>query len=202
MREAAAMRWWAISLVALTMTGGCERARQMTPKFSDHQMREMRAGMPGMKEECLNIIRWEGLEALSEGTGECFEMTKPAHWRGLWRDDFEGSRFCPSPATKCVNDAAGEWIWLTIQQPQNAPELGSGALYEIDFVGRRTAQKGEFGHMGAGDYEMIVDRLNSIKMLEPPPPQPTKAQAIADMKACEAQKTCIPNWEAINQMEE
>jgi hypothetical protein len=201
MTEAGAMRWWAIWLMACTVTMGCERARQLTPKFSDDEMRQMRAEIPGMKEKCWNIVRWKGWEGdFPEDTGECYEMTKPARWHGLWRDDFEGSRFCPSPARTCPT--AGDWIWLTIETPKSMPEQGSGALYEVDFIGRRTANKGEFGHVGAGDYEMIVDRLNSIKMLEPPPPPLTKAEVVAYMKDCEAEGTCIPNWSYINQMEE
>ncbi|HEU5067475.1 MAG TPA: hypothetical protein VFT61_04745 [Sphingomicrobium sp.] len=40
------------------------------------------------------------------------------------------------------------------------------------------------------DRPVIVDRLISIKEVEPPPPQPTAAQMKAYDKACEANHTC------------
>lgn len=132
---------------------------------------------------------------------ECFRMDPPRRWKGLWRDEFEGSRFCPAPATRCDFNMPGDLIWLNPERvSRKEPD---GGLYAVEFIGRRTAVKGRFyGHLGGSDYELIVDRFISMKQVEAPPPQPTKAQMIKDWKACEAEGTCRPNWDAINKIQD
>lgn len=75
-------------------------------------------------------------------------------------------------------------------------------MYEVEFIGRRTLYPGMQGHMGMSKHELIVDRLISMKEIEAPPPQPSKAEVVKDWKECEAAKTCIPNWEEINKMKD
>jgi hypothetical protein len=135
-------------------------------------------------------------------TDQCYKMTKPQRWRGLWRDDFEGSRFCPAPAHECSDKTGGDHIWLSPSAPL-AKEVGPpGGLYALEFFGRRTLYRGKYGHFGGSDFELIVDRLIAIKEIEAPPPEPTKAQTIAYFKKCEAEGTCWPNWSYINSMKE
>ena len=136
-------------------------------------------------------------------TDQCFKMTQPQRWQGVWRNEFEGSRFCPAPARGCTDEMPGDRVWLTFKEdsPYYAIE-GRGGAYAIDFVGRRTLYRGMQGHMGGSDYEIIVDRVISMKEVEAPPPEPTKAEMIRHFKECEAEKTCIPDWGAINAMEE
>lgn len=99
-----------------------------------------------------------------EGTplDECYKMDQPRRWRGVWRNEFEGSRFCPAPAKKCSMSSPGEMIWLDVSK---SPDQ---TLYEVDFIGRRTAVKGRYGHMGGFDHELIVDRMISMRQIEPP----------------------------------
>jgi hypothetical protein len=40
-------------------------------------------------------------------------------------------------------------------------------LYAVEFIGRRTAVKGRYGHMGVFDHELIVDRMISMRQVEP-----------------------------------
>jgi len=65
-----------------------------------------------------------------------------------------------------------------------------GALYAVEFVGRRTAVPGHYGHMGASDYELIVDRFISLNQIAPPLPRETEAQIEAEVQRCRRKKQC------------
>ena len=140
------------------------------PVMSEAQIAELREVTPGIREACVQKVRFGGIKAMPRKIDECFEMMPPQRWSGLWRDAFEGSRFCPAPATRCSADSPGDAIWLGFADEQNAPKrtAWNNGLYAIEFIGRRTARKGSYGHVGMSDHEIIVDRLISIKQVEPP----------------------------------
>lgn len=164
----------------------------------DQQIARTGVGQPGRPSPCAYEETQMGIKVVvGRPTELCVKMMPSQHWRGLWRNDFEGSRFCPEPATACDYQTPGERIWLS-----RTPGRPEGGLYWLEFVGRRTMYKGPYGHMGGSDQELLIDRVISMKELEAPPPPPTKAEIIKQMKACEAAKTCIPNWEEINKIEE
>lgn len=129
---------------------------------------------------------------------ECYKMDPPRRWKGLWRNDFEGSRFCEAPALECSYETAGDKTWLqysfglTDKRPSEL-KVPYGGLYEVDLVGRRTAIKARYGHMGGSDHELIVDRMISVREVEPPPPPETPAEELARWRQCLAQKTCFPS---------
>ena len=101
----------------------------------------------------------------------CRDMTEPRVWRGLWAYGFEWSQFCEEPAKSCGDRPKRDpdITWLTFGE--NWP-LGldtkreAGALFQVEFVGRRTVHKGMKGHMGVFQYEMVVDRLISMKEIK------------------------------------
>jgi hypothetical protein len=202
MTEAGTMRWWAIWLMALTVTAGCERARHRTPEFSEEQMQRLKAADPGITAECLEKLRWGDDQSMA--TDQCYKMDDVRRWRGLWANDFEGSLFCPVPANGCPSDSEDDQIWLEFADPATRAKLPhpGGGLYAIDFYGRRTRYKGLHGHFGMAEHEIIVDRLVSIREIKAPPPEPTKAEIVAEMRRCEADRTCIPDWNAIDHMPE
>lgn len=147
----------------LLIVTGCE---QRVPKISNESMQELRAGLPGITEQCLETISFGGLEATPDRVDKCFQMLPPQRWKGLWRDDFEGSRFCPAPAESCSYASPGDAVWLTfIDTPGWQQGRPRGGLYAIEFIGRRTAQKGSYGHLGMSQHEVLVDRLISLKAL-------------------------------------
>lgn len=186
------------------------------PALNDMQMQELRTASPGMKEACLEEFRKKGFESadIPREVDACFEMQPPRRWKGLWRNEFEGSQFCPAPAQDCGRrfmsppSKRGErmepLVWLSFKAPEPVEadfrRTMPGGLYSVDFIGRRTAVKGYYGHMGTSEHEVVVDRLISIKEIEPPPPKLTKAEMIEHSKRCEAEKTCIPNWSYINSL--
>jgi hypothetical protein len=118
-------------------------------------------------------------------TDECFRMQPQQRWRGLWRNEFEGSRFCPAPAKQCEFDTPGDIIWLDAERVRKTEP--DGALYAVDLLGRRTSVEGHYGHMGGSDHELIVDRFISIAKLGPPL---TRAQIEAELQQCRKGKRC------------
>lgn len=148
-----------LALAALAL-GACERTQ---PKVTEQSLQHLRDAFPGMTTECLDRIRLGGIEAMPNRTDQCFEMTKPQRWRGLWRNAFEGQRFCPEPAPKCEDDGQAGHIWIRF--PDGGAPFGSradGKAYRIEFIGRRTLMPGQHGHMGVSGHEVLVDKLISI----------------------------------------
>lgn len=141
---------------------------------SDANIEAIRAAAPGMTEECIRKIRFGGIDHMPRETDQCFKMTEPNRWRGLWRNNFEGSQFCPSPASECGDaddyERTRSQIWLDFAHPlpDKFREEHFGALFVIDFIGRRTAHRGHHGHMGMFENEVIVDRIISMTEMEAP----------------------------------
>jgi hypothetical protein len=146
---------------------GCHHRQ---PAISDDDMKLVRAQYPGMSQDCLEEIRWRGVWAPQKSTDQCFRMTKPRQWRGLWLNAFEYSEFCPAPASSCPVPT-GEQTWLSGSRSVHlSAYAGQNAArtYAVDFIGRMTADRGHFGHAGLFDREIIVDQLISIRAIEQP----------------------------------
>ncbi len=124
----------------------------------DQQIARTRVGAPGRPVPCGREEKHNGVTVIvSAKTEQCFKMLPSRRWRGLWRNDFEGSQFCPEPATKCDFNSPGERIWLS-EKPDRRPDR---KLYRVEFIGRKTLYKGAYGHMGASDHEIVMDRMIS-----------------------------------------
>jgi hypothetical protein len=193
-------------LAAVLFTAGCKQQPHRQPKFSDAELQAIRAGAPGMTEDCLTKLKWGGTEALPPKEEYCFKFTPPRRMHGLWRNSFEGSEYCDDSAGKCpdakVEKDPKSFTWFALQLLPGWKDTPPGGLYKVDFIGRRSVGAGMFGHFGMSQNEVIVDRLLSIEEVEPPPPQPTKAETVKYLKQCEAARTCIPNWNEINGYDE
>jgi len=118
--------------------------------------------------------------------------------RGLWRNDFESSLFCEDLASECrypvTQVTFGDFVWLKLAPPAGYQDTPPGGLYAIDFIGRRSIGKGLFGY--GANSEVVVDRLLSIKLIEPPPPGGmTKEHIKRYQKACGGKLICMPNSE-------
>lgn len=57
-------------------------------------------------------------------------------------------------------------IWMTFA-PKAArfPDKSLDGTYRIDFIGRRTAVAGSFGHSNAYAHRMIVDRVLKVERI-------------------------------------
>ena len=145
--------------------------------------------MPGITEGCLNKIKYGGIEAMPSSTDECFEMTPARQWKGLWRREFENSRFCPSPAGSCSYQTAGDRIWLSGKAlTSSASDEG---LYEVEFVGRQTARKGSYGHLSAFDYEIIVDKIINLRPVSDAAIFNRVRQQVVEIRPCSARSPCF-----------
>jgi hypothetical protein len=150
----------AIMMIPLA-SAGCH---QRKPKASEEFLSRIRAAAPGITDRCLDAIRYGGIEAMSNRVEKCFKMTPQRRWRGLWRDDFEGSTFCVEPAQDCPLADPDASTWLTLPDNLEIPsKVERGGLYQVEFLGRRTQYPGHYGHMGVFGQEMVVDRIISIK---------------------------------------
>lgn len=153
--------------VFVALFSGCDRR---TPKMSEDELWEMQAMLPGMTSECVDKARYGGITSISSlSVDQCFEMAPTQTWRGIWRNDFEGSRFCPEPATECGYETPGDEVWLSYSQVLRRqgiePQEGRGGFYEIEFVGRMTAKRGHYAHSGMFDHEVVVDQIISLRAL-------------------------------------
>lgn len=146
------------------------------PSMSDEEVRELRDFFPAMSSECIEIARYGGLSAVSGlPTDQCFEMSRPRQFHGLWLNDFEGSRFCSEPAANCGYETPREKVWLSyspvLRQREIHPKEGCGGLYHIVFEGRITTESGRYGHAGTAAREVIVDRIEKVRLIRNTPDQ-------------------------------
>lgn len=170
------------------LLAGCAKPE---PKLSEQQMSEIRADFPGMTEECLHLLRMEGLDTRGDlSTERCFRMEPAKRWTGLWRNEFEDSQFCAAPARTCPGEQPGnrQQEYVRLNWP-NAPS--PGGLYAVEFVGRRSVDSGWYGRKAPNYREMIVDRVMSIRELEPPHEPATKAQIEAQQERCRKEPQCL-----------
>jgi hypothetical protein len=104
---------------------------------------------------------------------QCLKFTKPQRMHGLWRNDFEGSQFCPAHSRECSPSASGSreqtWFDQRFSLPPQYKRQPPGGLYEVEFIGRRSQYSGMYGHFGMFNQEVIADRLISLKEIQPPP---------------------------------
>lgn len=172
-------------VLAALLLGSCKQAPERKAAMSYSEIQKVQATFPGMTRACVEQIRAGGTEAMPKKTQDCFEMGPSQRWTGLWRNQIEGSQFCPDepgePATKCP--VAGPEIWF---DPEGySPD---GGLYRVEFVGRRTAKPGHFGAYGFFSFEVVLDRMISIRALPPP----TREQGKKAWKQCVAAGKCHP----------
>jgi hypothetical protein len=150
-----------------------------TKHYSDADMKLFNAALPGMTAECRNKMQFGGIGALPEDTDDCYKMSLPHRWQGLWRKAFESYVFCETPATRCKiepdADPQPAYTWIEFKEPID-PRIKQAAegLYRIDFIGRRTVIPGNYGHLGLARHAIVVDRLLFIDNANEPLPRPSE----------------------------
>lgn len=141
---------------------GCN---QRKPAMSNADFQAFKAANPGMRQKCLNDVRYGGFKAWRPDDPDCFEMMPAQRWSGLWERGWEWTNFCPDPATEC-DWMAKRGTWLIFAKDAYRGPAQPDGLYRVEFVGRRTKVPGNFGHMNSYDHLMVVDRLISIRRVE------------------------------------
>jgi hypothetical protein len=169
--------------------------------MSDAELQRIRTGTPGITEDCLDKMKWGGIEAAPTETDQCYKMLPATRWHGLWRDGFEGQIFCPAPAQECPGHSPKDESWFELKsRPPGVEKDPLGALYAVDFIGRRTAQSSSMIAYGF-QHEMVVDRMISVRLVEPAP-LINHDEFMEAMIAEEARGTFRPNAEFKKQMQE
>jgi hypothetical protein len=95
-------------------------------------------------------------------TDECFRMTEPRRMKGVWIDEFEGSRFVPGARDTTGVEVEPFGIWLNVHTNRIAglvEEPHELRAFEVEFIGRQTLYRGSYGHMGMSEHEVIMDEL-------------------------------------------
>ncbi|WP_150125363.1 hypothetical protein [Sphingomonas sp. LM7] len=62
-----------------------------------------------------------------------------------------------------VNTKTSRFEWLSWPDSMAPAPSPRSRIVLLDFIGRRTAYQGRYGHMGLADSEVIVDRLISAR---------------------------------------
>lgn len=106
---------------------------------------------------------------------QCYKMQPPRRHRGIWLDEFEGSRFFegatdPAAVRNMIRDRArrerrgpwGEWLEFAREDKSTLPSRNA-RLLAIEFIGRRTLYRGSYGHFGMSETQIIVDRVISAR---------------------------------------
>ena len=143
-------RGTSLLLLALSLSA-CRNSRAPTEAYSHWSDRMLvRLGLPNLA--CRH----------SSVSDPCIKMDPPRRWRGLWFDQFEGSRFCPAPATECSAETPGDRIkldWM-VSFPPEWKGLPVNEVYAVDFVGQRTSVRGGYQSY---NHEIAGQRLISLK---------------------------------------
>lgn len=148
------------AIALLCGVAGCDRR---PPAFSDQEIAELRAELPGITDDCLENLRVSGVTELIEQTDQCFRMTSAKGWAGIYVDGFENQLFCPASTDRCEFDPAGDRIWTTFKMDHpRRSKIPTERNFAVEFVGRRTLLPGQHGHLGSFNHEIIVDELVSI----------------------------------------
>lgn len=109
---------------------------------------------------------------------QCYKMEPARRYRGIWIDAFEDQQFIPegtkAPEWPRSNPKTSEWrkeadraiagtIWLDVEPAKLGHKWKQGGRRTfIEFVGRKTKFRGNYGHMGMFGQEIIVDHVISL----------------------------------------
>lgn len=125
---------------------------------------------------CASRQKESGIEVIvGVPVDQCFKMLPAERFRGIWLDQFEGSTFFEGASDAetvkaelrrrmATPTADGEWLgWDDANRAVSLPRSSNARLIAIDFIGRRTAYRGRYGHMGMSNSEVVVDRMISAR---------------------------------------
>jgi hypothetical protein len=100
---------------------------------------------------------------------ECYRLTEPRRMRGVAIRGFEAGSFHPGLERR---PPPGERTRFRLElDPLLLPagartRCADGCAIRLDFVGRRTAVEGHYGHLGSAEHLIVADRVLDAKVLE------------------------------------
>jgi hypothetical protein len=100
---------------------------------------------------------------------DCYRFNDPERMRGVLIAGFETSSFYPGRTTPPAHDERSGY-WMDVPHGVLPADLwrrcGAGCAIRLDFIGRRTAVQGGYGHMSLASHMIIVDRVIEATPLE------------------------------------
>ena len=167
------------AILALNITACDERATPIRgyQRFSDGVASKAGGllGYPCSQKETIDgIVVYGRIPA-----EQCYRLLPARRYKGIWLDEFEGSRFFEGASTpaevksryRALRGRQGRGAeWLNFSQSlepslRRRHDNDHSTMFLIDFVGRRAAYKGRYGHMGVYDSLMIVDKVNDAEFI-------------------------------------
>jgi hypothetical protein len=106
-------------------------------------------------------------------TDRCYKMQPARRFRGIWLDEFEGSVFFENMLTVDrvrdeIRHRPNSSEWLEAEAPFTAVASRTSPnsrMIRLDFIGRRTAHPGRYGHAGMSRSIILVDRIISADVV-------------------------------------
>ncbi len=133
------------------------------------------AGCDALVQPCLQTSKEDGFSILSYvGDRECYRLSEPVLMRGIWHNEFEGSRFFAN--VQSVDGLPVEpKVWLQTHELLSGPQapLQDGKFYRVEFVGRQPLLSWSklmspgYGHLGMSNGLVVVDHFTAISQIDP-----------------------------------
>lgn len=109
------------------------------------------------------------------GYDKCIQLEPPRTFRGAWLHEFEASLFFEGveamPDGVRTYTEADTWLDIDADDREDLRRRGfdcARCAFVIEFIGRKSSQEGNYGHMGGADHVILLDRIVSIRQVIPP----------------------------------
>jgi len=100
---------------------------------------------------------------------DCYRFSEPRRMRGVAITGFETGDFFAGRTTVPKENQSSD-IWIEVDPgvlPTNVRDsCRTGCSIYLDFLGRRTAVEGHYGHMGMSKHQIVVDRVLYARLLD------------------------------------
>lgn len=156
------MKMGALVLAASLLLVGCGDGTP--PSAYKHPRDQFFAAvpLPFINDEFGPCLRTTDGELRRLPDAECYRLSEPQRLRGVAVTGFETGSFYPGRTTVPHEHDRSD-IWIELDRRILPDHLRNGcrrdcAVY-LDFVGRRTAVPGSYGHFGVSKHQVIIDRL-------------------------------------------
>lgn len=108
------------------------------------------------------------------GSRACYDFLPPRRFSGIYVDEFEGQMFLEGAGEAKRYVIPCRQIWFSVDEQSDVSRWKGfdksddlSRVWLVDFIGRATpsAPKGQYGHMGVSEGEVLVDRVISARLL-------------------------------------
>lgn len=156
------MRYCLVAISAL-LASGCSGG---PPPSAYKHFRDQVSAVTGWDGPCFRTI---GGRPGRLSDADCYRFKEPERLRGVAELGFEADVFYPGQAARPTADQESD-LRVSVE-PRLLPAAMRGGcerrcVAALDFIGRRTAVEGGYGHGGLGRHLIIVDRIFDAKVVD------------------------------------